>query len=366
MARMMICISHSFRHSFLHRFRLQILALALLLVASSYYIKPAHITSPSTSAFPTIFTPVTLNTTKPVRDVRVAKATILYGQKNFVYEKALDSHAQHNKLHGYEMHILRHQITKDIWGKWLWLQSLVTNELRKSAEDRVDWIMYFEPSVVLLNSRVPLRVFLPPTEDIFDDVTLILAKPDGKAISTSTFFIRVSESSLQILTRALSSFLQPVLSESGVDPSDSILQVILKEHPYQEKALYQPAHWYNSVVTNNGFISEDDLLVRFPIDLQGKRWKLMDDLLTSLPFNHLRFSKPIEDTRYATEPQRFWESVMEAKQVLEKAEENMGGDGQEELSRRAQKLKDRIEQYAWDGESLSVAVAAVEILLRGQ
>lgn len=66
---------------------------------------------------------------------------MLYGPTNFIYEKALESHAKHNKVHGYEMHVSRIAIVKGFWNKLLWLQHLILTELQKPEGDRIDWIM---------------------------------------------------------------------------------------------------------------------------------------------------------------------------------------------------------------------------------
>jgi len=72
---------------------------------------------------------------------RVAKACMLYGSQNPLYERAVRSHRVHNELHNYPMHVLRHEITGGYWNKPSYLLSLVVNELAKAPDVRAEWIM---------------------------------------------------------------------------------------------------------------------------------------------------------------------------------------------------------------------------------
>lgn len=72
---------------------------------------------------------------------RIAKACMLYGSQNPLYERAVRSHQLHNELHNYPMHVLRHEITGGFWNKPSYLLSLVVNELAKAPEERAEWIM---------------------------------------------------------------------------------------------------------------------------------------------------------------------------------------------------------------------------------
>ena len=73
---------------------------------------------------------------------RVAKVSMLYGETNHMYERALQSHERHGKRWGYPMHILRQDIAVGFWNKPSYLLSLVINELTKPAGERMEWLMY--------------------------------------------------------------------------------------------------------------------------------------------------------------------------------------------------------------------------------
>lgn len=84
----------------------------------------------------------TTNDVQPAKEVRFAKASMLYGEHIALYERALKTHERHNELHGYEMHVLRERITTGYWNKLAYMMSLVVQELGKEPTERVDWIMY--------------------------------------------------------------------------------------------------------------------------------------------------------------------------------------------------------------------------------
>jgi hypothetical protein len=73
---------------------------------------------------------------------RIAKVSMLYGETNHMYERALQSHERHGKRWGYPMHILREDISVGFWNKPSYLISLVINELAKPAGQRMEWLMY--------------------------------------------------------------------------------------------------------------------------------------------------------------------------------------------------------------------------------
>ena len=73
---------------------------------------------------------------------RIAKVSMLYGEANHMYERALQSHERHGKRWGYPMHILREDISVGFWNKPSYLISLVISELAKPAGERIEWLMY--------------------------------------------------------------------------------------------------------------------------------------------------------------------------------------------------------------------------------
>lgn len=80
---------------------------------------------------------------------RIAKVTMLYGQTNVLYERALRTHRWHNEKWNYPFHILRHEIAGGYWNKPSYLLSLIVNELAKPPSERTEWIMYIKTCTCL-------------------------------------------------------------------------------------------------------------------------------------------------------------------------------------------------------------------------
>lgn len=72
---------------------------------------------------------------------RIAKVSMLYGQSNSIYERALRSHRWHNERWDYPFHILRYEIAGGFWNKPSYLLSLIVNELAKPPQERMEWLM---------------------------------------------------------------------------------------------------------------------------------------------------------------------------------------------------------------------------------
>jgi hypothetical protein len=75
-----------------------------------------------------------------VPDYRVDKVSMLFGP-NELFERALDTQRRHNRVFGYGLKVLSQPVTDGYWNKLLYLLSLITQELAKPAEDRIEWLM---------------------------------------------------------------------------------------------------------------------------------------------------------------------------------------------------------------------------------
>jgi hypothetical protein len=65
---------------------------------------------------------------------------MLYGAENDLIKRAVAGHKRHNDKFGYEMHLLRQDMTKGYWNKLGYLLDLIMQELQKDEEKRVEWI----------------------------------------------------------------------------------------------------------------------------------------------------------------------------------------------------------------------------------
>lgn len=72
---------------------------------------------------------------------RIAKLSMLYGNPNPLYERALRSHERHAQRWGYPMHVLEEDISEGFWNKPSYVLSLVIQELAKPPAKRCEWLM---------------------------------------------------------------------------------------------------------------------------------------------------------------------------------------------------------------------------------
>ena len=72
---------------------------------------------------------------------RVAKVSMLYGEENRLYERAIRSHKAHDEKYNYPFHVLREDVAGGYWNKPSYLLSLVVAELAKPVKERTEWLM---------------------------------------------------------------------------------------------------------------------------------------------------------------------------------------------------------------------------------
>jgi hypothetical protein len=60
---------------------------------------------------------------------KIAKITMLYGDPNPTYERALQSHENHAKLYHYPLFIIRQKLLGRLWSKPAYIMSIILREL---------------------------------------------------------------------------------------------------------------------------------------------------------------------------------------------------------------------------------------------
>lgn len=88
---------------------------------------------------------------------RIAKVTLASGIEDLAYERALDTHRDHARIHGYPMYIGRESAWPGAYNKIAYLMSILLNELFKPPEDRVEWLWYVSPIAMVKPPRRVLR-----------------------------------------------------------------------------------------------------------------------------------------------------------------------------------------------------------------
>lgn len=135
---------------------------------------------------------------------RVAKVSIVYGDVNSVYERALRTHKAHNNIHGYPFFIQRESILDGYWTKPAFLQAIILRELAKPKGRGIEWIFWVDADTVVLNYQTALESFLPADGDeLLNDINLLVTE-DWNGLNNGVFAIRVSKFAVELLAGILS------------------------------------------------------------------------------------------------------------------------------------------------------------------
>lgn len=132
----------------------------------------------------------------------ITKVTMLYGDRNEVYERALQSHIDHGKKHGYPVKVLRQKMLGRLWTKPAWLLSIVLDELAKPPEQRTQWIFWFDADTFIANPDIPLEIFLPP-KPAFSHIHFLCGN-DHNGLNDGAFLLKVNDFALHMLAASLS------------------------------------------------------------------------------------------------------------------------------------------------------------------
>ena len=73
---------------------------------------------------------------------RILKLSMLYGEPNTLYERALRTHEAHAIRWNHSYQILRQDLATGFWNKPTFLLNMLTQELMKPAYERAEWLMY--------------------------------------------------------------------------------------------------------------------------------------------------------------------------------------------------------------------------------
>ena len=180
---------------------------------------------------------------KLVSTARIAKCTIIFGNLNPVYDRALQTHETHNKKHGYPMYILRQSILDDVWTKPAYILSLILRELAKPAEERLEWLFWVDADTIMLNTHIPIEVFLPPSHE-WEDVNLMISH-DMNGLNNGVFPIRVHSWSAELLS-AIVAFRYYRPDDELIFRDQSAMSYLLEDRKFSAHTLIVPQRWFNA------------------------------------------------------------------------------------------------------------------------
>lgn len=241
---------------------------------------------------------------------RVGKCTILLDGDS-LRERAIRTHEEHDRLHGYRLHVLRQPLLGEHWSKPAYVLSLLLRELSKPEDERLEWLLWVDADTVILNPRVPIETFLPPPDAEFDDVHLLFSS-DETGLNNGVFSVRVNQWAVKFLTATVT--LRLYKPDEPLEFRDqSAMNTVIKERAFERNIVQAPQRCFNTYQSEHDQtlapfqIRRGDLLVHFAgVPNQEERmayWieraeKHLDD-----------WELPLKSTAYPEEMKDFWDGV---------------------------------------------------------
>lgn len=239
---------------------------------------------------------------------RIGKCTILFNGNSF-WERAIRTHEQHDKLHGYRLHVLRTQLMDDVWSKPAYILSLLLRELAKPENDRLEWLFWVDADTIILNPHIPIEVFLPPPGPEFD-TTHLLYSNDWNGLNNGVFPVRVNQWSVQLFS-AITSFRHYRPDESLVFRDQSAMNTLMQEPEFAKSVVQAPQRWFNAYQGEHNEtlapfqVRRGDLLVHFAG--VGNREERMGYWLDRAEQHLEDWEVPVKSTSYPQEARDFWD-----------------------------------------------------------
>jgi len=246
--------------------------------------------------------------------LRVAKCTIIFGG-SAIYERALQTHEQHDRLHGYPLYVLRHSIMDDVWSKPAYILSLLLRELSKPEEQRLQWLFWVDSDTVLLNPKVRIETFLPPSPE-FDDVHLVISR-DWNGLNNGVFPVRVNQWAVELFA-AIVAFRTFRPDEKLTFRDQQAMDLLIKERRFAANIVEAPQRWFNAYPGEEKDmmfpfqVRRGDLLVQFPgmMNRDEVMAKWLDRVEQHLP----EWEVDVGHTTYPPEAREFWAQQRELRE----------------------------------------------------
>ncbi|KAK6335338.1 hypothetical protein TWF696_002118 [Orbilia brochopaga] len=177
---------------------------------------------------------------------KIAKVCMLYyenvTESTIALESAIASHNAHNDRHHYRSYLLRKGILSGFYSKPAYMTTIILEELIKPPEERLEWLVWHDADLVLMNSEIPLEAFLPPPG--FEHIHLI-ATNDLGGLNNGVFFIRINEWSVLLLT-ALTAYRTYHPGFSSVNEDQVVMDEIIQLDEWKGHVVHVPQRWFNS------------------------------------------------------------------------------------------------------------------------
>ena len=243
---------------------------------------------------------------------RIGKATILFSGNSF-WERCIRTHEQHDKVHGYRLHVLRQQLMDDVWSKPAYILSLLLRELSKHESERLDWLFWVDADTIILNPYVPIETFLPPGGTEFDDIYLMYSN-DWNGLNNGVFPIRVNQWAVNMFA-AIVAYRHFNPQDPLIFRDQSAMNTLMQEPEFAKHIMQAPQRWFNAYQGEHNEtlqpfqVRRGDLLVHFAgVPAREERMQYWLERAEQ----HLDdWEVPVKSTSYLQEARDFWNEQKE-------------------------------------------------------
>lgn len=275
----------------------------------------------------------------------IAKVSMLYGGENPLYERALATHNVHNNNFGYHFYVLRQQTLASYWSKPAYLLRLLLTELEKTESERLEWLVWVDGDVVIMNPNIPLEIFLPPKNG-WDHINAIVTN-DHRGLNNGVFFLRVHEWSVWLINSCLNTQIHdPELELEFAD--QSALQYWLNQERFRNNTIHVPQRWFNAYAGYRG--ASTDLFadpMKPPYKYKANSVREGDLLVHHAGHKSLRAQRMLPWVEVAERHVSSWELQLDETQYQKEISQFWEGEAKNErkiVDQMQKKLKDAAEE----------------------
>ena len=248
---------------------------------------------------------------------KIGKCTVAHGKHNEAYQRAIQTHLAHSKVNGYTMFLLHQPILDGLWSKEAALLEVLLLQLAKPAEDRLEWLMWFDADTVIMNKLISLEIFLPPAH--YDEVHLLYTK-DWNGLNNGVFLIKVSPWSVDFLS-SIVSFRTYRPEEELEFTEQSAMEKVMQMEKYKDHLVQCPPQWWNAYPSDGGEEAvhfdhrPGQLLVHFAGI--GDKSKAIDEWLDKLEHQRYLYEMPASGTNYKPQIEAFWQGLDDEREAAD-------------------------------------------------
>jgi glycosyl transferase family (putative galactosyltransferase) len=255
------------------------------------------------------------------KKARWAKVAVASGFEDIVYERALETHIGHAEKHGYPMYVGRENAADGMFNKIAFILNIVLQELYKPAEERVEWLFYFDADTIIMNKEIPLEIFEPPSD--YDHINYIAAR-DWNGLNAGVLILRICPWTVTLLSRTMT-YKHYHPDEAYVFEEQTILARLTEnDKEFHKEAIYMPRPWFNAYFYGMHEVKPGMLLSHFAHpDFKWHMYEWLKVAYEEDGSDNPIYQKQLKDTEYPDEIKRFWNIKRRADRVIKGFERNV-------------------------------------------